>query len=674
MKTPSFFLILAVISILFTTTGFTQSNAVIIDQTFPDCFTRTYTLRDLYNTKVFDQNISNHNIYAGTPHGGQNQQWIIMPTYPGSYDAFIVSKENGYLMDRNQGSNANNNLYCFAGYAHGGNNQKFRMESAGSNSFKVYSTGTAKVIDRSLHNNDNIYCNNWNGGNNQKITFNTAGSLGNTLSNQVFNNNIYATPPPLLNSLYDQFASGAKFGEVLVSQTLVPFTLVKNDPVYGTIQTQVLFTPYYRLQHKQYYKLISQKQFAAGDQTTYQQKTTSGLTSQNSTIIKDILNFSYDYNMKITVKPIDLAGIENSNNLKFNMGREVTVTNSVTQSYNTEFLYSLVRTTTQEQLYFFYILVDEFNLYRMNENSPFLTWTEMKEDVQPLYRSYPNMTPGNFKYQGLYNSGNLFAELPPNSIPVMTSNTSPSGVASASSNVANDYSAWKAFDGEDASGFNSRWISSPTQPLPQWLGYNFGQTGHVQSYCIEPEISTSSPRSWHLQGFNGSTWVTIDTRTNYTLNYWQTNPVTHFTIPYTASYSSFRLYIYATNGSSTVAIKKFKLYATNIVPPVMPMLKKSEILENSGNLNDFTFNLYPNPTTGNISFEFVYSGKSDNNILKDNFDHRIVIEIFDTYGNIVRRIEQKSYNSSYDLDLKPGTYFVRASINNSTINRKLIII
>ena len=68
------------------------------------------------------------------------------------------------------------------------------------------------------------------------------------------------------------------------------------------------------------------------------------------------------------------------------------------------------------------------------------------------------------------------------SIPVMTSNTSPSGIASASSEYSANAQAWKAMDGSDT----SQWASSSDTKSTggtAWLQYDFG-------YAVRPTLMT----------------------------------------------------------------------------------------------------------------------------------------------------------------------------------------
>lgn len=160
-------------------------------------------------------------------------------------------------------------------------------------------------------------------------------------------------------------------------------------------------------------------------------------------------------------------------------------------------------------------------------------------------------------------------------LPVMTSNTTPWGIAAASSIYSSYYEAWRAFDGEDESESRSCWISesSPGFSTPQWISYNMGKLQYISHYYILPDYDintrTQSPKNWELQGWNGTTWVTVDTRTNIRINQEWDYRGLYFQIANPAGYQTLRLYITAVNGADMVSIRKFKLLEPKDLVPVM---------------------------------------------------------------------------------------------------------
>lgn len=656
---------------------FSQTNPLVIADEFTDCYTHSYIISDVGTSNVYDQPASN-NVYVAGFHGQPNQQWLIMPTYPGSNKAFVISRRNGYIVDR---SLISQNVYCYAGHFHGGTNQLWRIGESGSG-YAVYSYGTTKVWDRP--NSGDIYCANYHGGSNQTITFTSNASLGNNYSTQTTNYNVSASMPPELNSLNEQFEANKQVGKVLQSVTVIPFTLI-NDPGWN-LSAQLNYSPYYRLEKYQYWKLIDYKQYLEGDVSEYTSTTSIGCVTENSETIKTIMNVSYAYNAKLTV-PIDGIAAEVGENIKVNMGVDYTLTNSVTYSYKDDVEYKFTRTSTQDQTFFFYVLIDEYKLYRMNEtgNNYLLRWEYSNPDLDPYFKSYPNTT--QISASNCSSSSN---QLPENSIPVKSSNTSSPGIASASSQYSSTYAAWKAFDGEDESGSGSRWISANNGPFStQWIAYDFQTTANVQSYAIEIEhwLADRSPNTWKLQGFNGSAWVTVDSRSNYTITKWEERTIHYFTVPQTASYSKFRLLVESVNGSTVVSIIKFKLFATNIIPTKSTTITdsqdkkdKSEVI---GNLMH-KFSVYPNPSSGNIiitinnealSYNKMFDPDSVSTETNSGYltDRKFVVDIYDSKGAIVKKLHQDIGTESYNLGLPSGIYLIKCNIGGKDISKKMII-
>lgn len=653
--------------------AFAQTNPLVIEDEFSDCYTYCYIISDVGTSKVYDQPASD-NVYVADFHGQNNQQWIIMPTYPKSNEAFIISRRNGFIMDR---SLLTDNLYCYAGHFNGGSNQKWRIGPSGTG-YSVYSYGTTKVWDRP--GSGDIYCAFYHGGVNQTITFNRSISLGNEYSTEVINYNIYASMPPELNGLNEQFQYGKHEGDVLQSVTVIPFTLI-NDPGWS-LDAQMNYSPYYRLEKYQYWKLIDYKQFQSGDVMEYSSTTSSGCVTQNSQIIKAIMNVSYEYNAKLTV-PIDGISAAVGQNIKTNLGVEYTYTNQETYSYKNDESFTLTRTSSQDQLFFFYVLIDEFRLYRMNENGEnyLLRWEYADPDLEPFYQSYPNVistSPG-----GCYSENNY---QPYNSIPIMFSDISSQGIASASSEYSSTYAAWKAFDGEDESGDWSRWISASNgMYIPQWISYDFQTTSNVQSYAIQIEsgLPNRSPSSWKLQGYTGSSWLTVDSRSNYTISKWQEKALHYFTVPVTASFSKFRLLIEAVNGSSVASIVKFKLFAPNVVPSKSARINLTQIDDtNKQTKNDLdVLTVFPNPTSGEVSIKI--DPKSDLMELKyrvdsisihnDSMDRKFQIGVYNIYGQLEREIYQGFGTVHYNFNLRRGIYLVKVHFDDKIMTERLIV-
>jgi len=138
----------------------------------------------------------------------------------------------------------------------------------------------------------------------------------------------------------------------------------------------------------------------------------------------------------------------------------------------------------------------------------------------------------------------------------MTSNTTPSGIVTASSILYDQYDSWKAFD-QSIGG----WLSQ-TNSVLQWLAYEFTSAKIVKSYQMTPDGNNSPnsvPRDWTFEGWTGSSWVVLDTVTG--------NPGTATvsrTITNTTAYIKYRINVTATIGNNTyVGINELRMYEAN---------------------------------------------------------------------------------------------------------------
>ncbi|XXF81498.1 SBBP repeat-containing protein [Myxococcaceae bacterium GXIMD 01537] len=132
-----------------------------------------------------------------------------------------------------------------------------------------------------------------------------------------------------------------------------------------------------------------------------------------------------------------------------------------------------------------------------------------------------------------------------NLVPAMTSATAPSGAVTRSG-AFGGYEAWQAFD----SSATSMWISEIGQ-TPAWIAYEFsGGAKQVLKYALNyanGSITSRAPKNWTFEGWNGSAWVVLDTRTNQTG--WAGHERREFTLASAATYAKFRLNVTDDNDS-----------------------------------------------------------------------------------------------------------------------------
>lgn len=93
-------------------------------------------------------------------------------------------------------------------------------------------------------------------------------------------------------------------------------------------------------------------------------------------------------------------------------------------------------------------------------------------------------------------------------VPVMTTNTAPSGTASDSSGSVD---TWKIFDKDKGTGLTL------AGTLAGWVAYDFAgsATKVVDAYYIKASLNLpgNTPGSWTFEGYDGASWVVLDTRT-----------------------------------------------------------------------------------------------------------------------------------------------------------------
>ncbi|MCU6710084.1 discoidin domain-containing protein [Paenibacillus sp. J5C_2022] len=135
-----------------------------------------------------------------------------------------------------------------------------------------------------------------------------------------------------------------------------------------------------------------------------------------------------------------------------------------------------------------------------------------------------------------------------NLIPIMTSDTTPSGIASVSSTFSSSYLAWRLFDKDNS----SHWLSNST--LNQWMKYEFPSAVTAHSYKLTSSATTGSPndmiREWVLEGSNDdSVWGELDTRNNQTN--WGLPETREYSIGTPLLYKYYRIRIITNNGTST---------------------------------------------------------------------------------------------------------------------------
>ncbi|MFA9464541.1 MAG: Ig-like domain-containing protein [Velocimicrobium sp.] len=166
-----------------------------------------------------------------------------------------------------------------------------------------------------------------------------------------------------------------------------------------------------------------------------------------------------------------------------------------------------------------------------------------------------------------------------NLIPVMTSNTSPSGVASASISGNATYAPFKAFNHTCTDG-NDTW-TTPYEYTSGWLEYDFSVAKCITKYTVTSRdavgYETTAPKDWTFEAWDdrSNTWIVLDTQSN--IENWSAAEKREFTFLNTVSYDKYRINITSNCGRNYMAIAEFEMMET--LGATKPTKKLKVVLE-----------------------------------------------------------------------------------------------
>lgn len=141
-----------------------------------------------------------------------------------------------------------------------------------------------------------------------------------------------------------------------------------------------------------------------------------------------------------------------------------------------------------------------------------------------------------------------------NIVPAMTSNTSPSGIASASSTYSVK-EAYRAFNKTTNDSLQT-WTSNTGVA---WLAYEFPQPTIVRGYSLKVVLTGEAPKTWTFEGWDGSKWVILDSRSNITFT---ANAKQSFLISNAIAYIKYRINISAGVSASYISIDELEMFET----------------------------------------------------------------------------------------------------------------
>lgn len=156
-------------------------------------------------------------------------------------------------------------------------------------------------------------------------------------------------------------------------------------------------------------------------------------------------------------------------------------------------------------------------------------------------------------------------------IPTMTSNNTPSGIASESSSFGplGAYGAWRAMD--DNNPVNDTAYYCSTSPAC-WLAYEFAEQKKIERYTITTMnwsgYGARAPKNWTFEGWNGSDWIVLDTVTDQTS--WGTAEKRTYDFDNENYYIKYRINIIANNGNAYTSIGQMEMMGELASDPSAP--------------------------------------------------------------------------------------------------------
>ncbi|MEK4006316.1 discoidin domain-containing protein [Paenibacillus sp. FSL H3-0333] len=151
-------------------------------------------------------------------------------------------------------------------------------------------------------------------------------------------------------------------------------------------------------------------------------------------------------------------------------------------------------------------------------------------------------------------------------IPIMTSNTTPSGRVTTNITPLDTTSPYQAFDGKTNTYFHTN-VNVKTG----WLAYEFPSKEIIQKYSLESQsgFSSRAPKNWTFEGSNdgGSTWTVLDTQINQTF---ANNIKNYYSINNETRYKIYRINITANNGDQYLTFCEMEMIGE--YPPILSSL------------------------------------------------------------------------------------------------------
>lgn len=139
-----------------------------------------------------------------------------------------------------------------------------------------------------------------------------------------------------------------------------------------------------------------------------------------------------------------------------------------------------------------------------------------------------------------------------NLIPTMTSNTAPSGIASASDFWVGT-PTYKAFDKVNVYAMYSpstNYYAWGTTKTYGWLAYEFTTPQVITKYTITAYNYTNAPKNWTFEAWDGSQWIILNSNSNVTS--WTSNGKKEFYFSNSNAYIKYRVNVSSSGGGSNL--------------------------------------------------------------------------------------------------------------------------
>ncbi|MGO4337449.1 hypothetical protein AB4037_21280 [Labrys sp. KB_33_2] len=165
-----------------------------------------------------------------------------------------------------------------------------------------------------------------------------------------------------------------------------------------------------------------------------------------------------------------------------------------------------------------------------------------------------------------------------NAVPVMTSNTAPSGVCAASDSYST-YLPWLAFDDDDGSFWDNKnkagWLSYTFPSAKIIVGYGVKASNFVSLDVPSGQGYLCAPKSWTFEGYDGTNWVVLDSQ--FAQTGWSNSETRTFQFKNTTVYLGYRINVISINGGPELMIARLSMTEIPATAPNITITASSTV-------------------------------------------------------------------------------------------------